>query len=78
MKTRKHVEEAVEAAKKVVADEKASKEDLEKAAQELNDKIMPIGAKMYENASKEAGSEKTETKDDSIEGEVVDEEKTDK
>jgi molecular chaperone DnaK len=75
---KKTLEEAVEAAKKVVADEKTSKEDLEKAAQELNDKIMPIGAKMYENASKETGSEKTETKDDSIEGEVVDEEKTDK
>jgi molecular chaperone DnaK len=75
---KKTLEEAVETAKKVVSNEKASKEDLEKAAQELNDKIMPIGAKMYENASKEASSEKTETKDDSIEGEVVDEEKTDK
>jgi len=45
----KTLNEAVEAAQKVVADAKASKEDLEKAAQELNDKIMPIGAKMYEN-----------------------------
>ncbi len=74
---KKTLDEAIETAKKVVSDEKASKEDLEKAAKELNDKIMPIGAKMYENASKETTTENSETKDDSIEGEVVDE-KTDK
>jgi len=47
----KTLDEAVEAAKKVVTDDKASKEDLEKAASELNDKLMPIGAKMYEQAA---------------------------
>ncbi len=46
----KILEEATEAAKKVVADDKATKEDLEKAASELNDKLMLIGAKMYEQA----------------------------
>ena len=48
---KKIMDEAVEAAKKVVADDKASKDDLEKAAKDLNDKLMPIGAKMYEQAS---------------------------
>ena len=55
----------------------------ETAAKELNDKLMPIGAKMYENASKEEQAatdaeskpdEKTD-KDEPVEGEVVDEEK---
>ena len=72
---KKTLEEAIEAAKKVVSDDKVSKDDLEKAAQELNDKIMPIGSKMYENASKEEDKEteadKSSSKDDSVEGEVV-------
>ncbi len=73
----KVLDEAVEAAKKVVADDGADKEALEAAAKELNDKIMPIGAKMYEEASKEEKPE-SETKDDNkkpddtVEGEVVD------
>ena len=75
----KALEEAVAEAKKVADDEKASKDDLEKAASELNDKLMPIGAKMYENdADAEAsadGDESTDDKkdaDEPIEGEVVD------
>ena len=78
---KKTIEEAVQAAKKVVSDDKASKEDLEKAAQELNDKIMPIGAKMYENASKEDKEPKEDessSKDDSVEGEVVEDKPEDK
>jgi len=77
----KTLDEAVEAAKKVVADEKATKDDLEAAAKELNDKIMPIGAKMYEAAAKEEGEAtdaekpKKDEKDGPVEGEVVDEEK---
>ncbi|PIZ61989.1 molecular chaperone DnaK [Candidatus Saccharibacteria bacterium CG_4_10_14_0_2_um_filter_52_9] len=81
----KVLDEAVEAAKKVVADEKSDKEALENAAKELNDKLMPIGAKMYEQAQAEAPSEgeggetkKADAKDDPIEGEVVDDEKVDK
>ena len=75
----KTLEEAVEAAKKVVADEKADKEALEAAAKELTDKIMPIGAKMYEQAAKdetesEDGDKKSD-KDDAVEGEVVEEDK---
>jgi molecular chaperone DnaK len=77
----KTLEEAVEAAKKVVADEKAEKDALETAAKELQDKIMPIGAKMYEQAQKEetpadeAKDDKKSDKDEPVEGEVVDEDK---
>lgn len=82
---KKTLDEAIEAAKKVIADDKADKESLEAAAKELNDKLMPIGAKMYEAASKddaaaEDSGAKTDTKksggkdsDEPIEGEVVDE-----
>jgi molecular chaperone DnaK len=81
---KKTLDEAVEAAKKVVADDKADKEALENATKELNDKLMPIGSKMYEQAqaeeSKSDDAEKTEEKtdkksdkkDDAVEGEVVD------
>ncbi|HEX7368545.1 MAG TPA: molecular chaperone DnaK [Candidatus Saccharimonadales bacterium] len=77
---KKTLDEAVEAAKKVASDEKASKDELEKAAKSLSDKLMPIGAKLYEQASKEekpAGdadksSEDGKKGDGPIEGEVVD------
>jgi len=78
----KGLNEAVESAKKVVQDDKADKAALETAAKELNDKIMPIGAKMYESASKDAAnaeptegekSEDSKESDGPIEGEVVDE-----
>ena len=80
---KKTLDEAVEAAKKVVADEKADKEALENATKELNDKLMPIGAKMYEQASadesKEAEAENDDDKsEEAIEGEVVDEKEEDK
>jgi len=79
---KKTLDKAVEAAQKVVKDEKASKEDLEAAAKELNDKIMPIGAKLYEraDASGEEAAEDTDDKkkDETIEGEVVDKDKEEK
>lgn len=73
----KTLDEAVEVAKKVVKDEKADKDELEKAAKELQDKIMPIGAKMYEQKDGEdstASSESTDksSADEPVEGEVVD------
>ncbi len=84
----KTLEDAIETAKKVKDDEKADKTVLEEAAKELNDKIMPIGAKMYEEASKESeksedtsseeGDKKKDDKEEPVEGEVVDEEKEDK
>jgi len=72
------IKKAVEEAKKVLNDEKADKDDLEKAAKELSDKIMPIGAKMYQQASadeKSKDDKKSDDKgsdDDAVEGEVVD------
>ena len=83
----KTLDEAVETAKKVVADETSDKEALEAATKELNDKIMPIGAKMYEQASKEESSDeasaeegdaKKDDKDEPVEGEVVNEDKQEK
>lgn len=74
----KTLDEAVETAKKVVADEKANKDSLEAAAKELQDKIMPIGAKLYEQAapSEEGATEsKKDDKDEPVEGEVVDDKK---
>jgi molecular chaperone DnaK len=83
---KKTLDDAIEAAKKVVGDEKADKEALESAAKELNNIMMPIGSKMYEQASASASasaeasvetSEDDDKKDDAIEGEVVDEDKKD-
>ncbi len=75
----KTLDEAIEAAKKTIADEKADKAALEAAVKELNDKTMPIGAKMYEQASKEEKqaenseeSDDKKDKDEPVEGEVVD------
>ena len=76
---KKAIEEAVEAAKKFQSDDSADKEALETAAKELNDKIMPIGAKLYEEAAKDESAESDEDSDDKdksddgpVEGEVVD------
>ena len=75
------IKNAVEEAKKVLNDADADKEALETAAKELSDKIMPIGAKMYQQASNDAAgsdggesSEKSSEKsdDEPVEGEVVD------
>lgn len=80
----KTLNDAIEAAKKVVADDKADKDALEAAAKELTDKMMPIGAKLYESAeadseqgaeSKEQGEDKKDKKSDkkdAQEGEVID------
>ncbi len=80
----KVLDEAVEAAKKVSTDESADSAALEAAAKELSDKLMPIGAKMYEQAAKdEAPAEEVEGEEaknddnppaggEPVEGEVVD------
>ncbi len=91
---KKGLEEAIVEAKKTAEDEKADKAALEAATKALNDKLMPIGAKMYESAKEDdatatdtdADSEsdsgktdktgkdkKKDTKDNAVEGEVVDE-----
>ena len=72
------IKKAVEEAKEVLKDESADKEKLENAAKELNDKIMPIGAKMYQEASKDekkddkSSDKKSDKDDEAVEGEVVD------
>ncbi len=48
----KTLQEAIDEAKTHL--EATDKDELEKAAKDLSDKIMPIGAKMYEQASKES------------------------
>jgi molecular chaperone DnaK len=75
----KTLNEAVDAAKKVLKDEKADFTALENATKDLNEKIMPIGAKMYQQAEAESKTEegdKAESKDkkkeEPVEGEVVD------
>ena len=80
----KTIKEAAEEAKKVLNDSSADKDALEKAASDLSEKIMPIGAKMYQqaggaDASKDAseatgaGADKKSGDDDEpVEGEVVD------
>ncbi len=83
---KKTLEEAAETAKKVVSDENSDKDALEAAVKELNDKIMPIGSKLYEQAEaadeksrdeSESKDDKTDKKaDDPIEGEVVDDAET--
>ena len=70
---KKTLDEAIEAAQKTVKDEKASKDDLEKAAKELNDKLMPIGAKMYEQASAEGTESEGASEDPESTAKVVDE-----
>jgi molecular chaperone DnaK len=77
---KKAIDEAVEKAKKVVANDKADKDELEAAAKDLNEVLMPIGAKMYEDKSGDseeatASEDKKEEGDGPIEGEVVDEKK---
>jgi len=77
----KTLTDAIEEAKKVIADEKADKEALEAAAKTLVDTTMPIGAKMYEAAAKdeeandENAEDKKDDKEEPVEGEVVDDKK---
>ncbi|MBQ3306093.1 molecular chaperone DnaK [Candidatus Saccharibacteria bacterium] len=78
---KKTIEDAVSEAKKVLEDSSDDKEKLEEAAKELSDKIMPIGAKMYQAAnedsskgdkSDEKSSDSDKSDDEPVEGEVVD------
>lgn len=69
---KKTIEEAVNEAKKVQEDSSADKEKLESAAKDLQDKIMPIGAKLYQAQSEDLKDESSKS-DEPVEGEVVDE-----
>ncbi len=73
------IKKAVNEAKEVLKDADADKEKLEAAGKELSDKIMPIGAKMYQQASEDKKADASGTSgtnnakdDDAVEGEVVD------
>lgn len=70
------IKKAVEEAKEVLKDESADKDKLEEAAKDLQNKIMPIGAKLYQSAADDKKSDKDDKKDSSddepVEGEVVD------
>ena len=68
---KKELDKIIEEAKKSL--ESDDKDVLEKAANDLTEKLMPIGAKLYEAATPSDESEKKE--DGPVEGEVVDEEK---
>ena len=77
---KKAIEEAVKEAKKALEEAGDDKDKLEAATKELSDKIMPIGAKMYQQAGSDANSGETNTHhvnaddnkgDDAVEGEVV-------
>jgi len=76
---KKVIADAVEEAKK--HKDATDKDELEAAVKALNDKIMPIGAKLYEAASKEEAPAEGEAKadekkgDEPVEGEVVDDKK---
>jgi molecular chaperone DnaK len=78
----KSLDESITESKSKV--ESTEKDVLEAAVKALSDKIMPIGAKMYEQAQKEDAAakpdseEKDNKSDDNeevVEGEVVDEDK---
>ena len=71
------IKSAVKDAKEVLESKSDDKDALEAATKELNDKIMPIGAKMYQAASEDAkkSDDKSDDKKDddgAVEGEVVD------
>jgi molecular chaperone DnaK len=71
------IKNAVKDAKEVLENKADDKDALEAATKELNDKIMPIGAKMYQAASgdKKDDAAKSDDKkgdDGAVEGEVVD------
>lgn len=68
------IKKAVEEAKKVLNDSSADKEKYEEAAKELSDRIMPIGAKMYQadNKTDDVKSDENKSSDEPVEGEVVD------
>jgi len=73
---KKVIEDAVAEAEK--HKDSDDKDELEAAVKALNDAIMPIGAKMYEQAAKDeeakSDDDKKSDKDEPVEGEVVDKE----
>lgn len=71
----KTLNEALDSAKKVVSNDKATKDELENTAKTLNDTMMPIGAKLYEAKTEATKPDETKSEskgdDEPLEGEVV-------
>ncbi|MBQ6130491.1 molecular chaperone DnaK [Candidatus Saccharibacteria bacterium] len=72
------IKKACDAAKEVLKDETADKEKLEAATKDLDSRIMPIGAKLYQSANSDSSSTNTNSGEksdsdnsDAVEGEVV-------
>ena len=79
------LEEAIKTGKEVLAKEDASKEELEKTALDVSEKMQKVGAAMYaaapggEDAPEEVEAHEADGKtSEPVEGEVVDEKKDDK
>jgi len=75
---KKILDEAIETAKKKL--DSTDKDEIEAAAKELTNKIMPIGAKLYEQSTPPVNDDKkednkTDDQDGPVEGEVVDDDK---
>ena len=71
------IKKAIEEAKEVLKDTAADAAKYEEAVKELSNKVMPIGAKLYQsasadNSSKDAGSTDNKSDGEPVEGEVVD------
>ena len=68
------IKKAAGEAEEVLKDEDANLEKLEEAIKELGDKLMPIGAKLYQSGEGNAeGADSSDSSDgDAVEGEVVD------
>ena len=68
------IKKAVEEAKEVLKDTNAEASKYEEAAKELANKVMPIGAKLYQaNSADQTNPEAGKTNpDEPVEGEVVD------
>ena len=75
---KKELDTLIEESKKAL--ESDDKEELEKAASNLTEKLMPIGAKLYEAADKDASKDedsKDKKTEGPVEGEVIDDDKSD-
>ena len=70
------IKKACDAAKEVLKDETADKDKLEEATKDLDNRIMPIGAKLYQQSSTDANTGEApkddKPDDEPVEGEVVD------
>lgn len=71
------IKKAIEEAKEVLKDTTADATKYEEAVKELSNKVMPIGAKLYQsasadNSSKDNGSTDKKSDGEPVEGEVVD------